>query len=82
MGRCIGWGLPCVGGIAPPALTTLQVSADFGKWILQIPRKIRTGVTMLLHDGADLAETASQGRTALHDAADSADAGITGLQPR
>ena len=82
MGRCIGWGLPCVGGIAPPALTTLQVSADFGKWILQIPRKIRTGVTMLLHDGADLAETASQGRTALHDAAGGADTGITGLMPR
>lgn len=82
MGRCIGWGWPCVGGIAPPALTTLQVPADISKWILQIPRIIHTEVRMLLHGDAELAETDSQGRTALHDAVGSEDAGITGLLPR
>ena len=50
--------------------------------MLQIPRNIPTEVTKLLHDGADLAETASQGRAALHDAAGSEDTGITGLLPR
>lgn len=37
---------------------------------------------MLLHGDAELAETDSQGRTALHDAVGSEDAGITGLLPR